>query len=113
MEALSDKNYLVSDTVNHSLRKIAKTYPNEVLKSCCQLSEHHGKAYSDHLANVIRLMEDICLEYILDIDGDTVLIMINICVELMIQNASYEPHVQLPTSGVLVALGKKHCIQVK
>lgn len=57
-------------------------------------------------------MEKICTEHIVEIDGDTILLIIDFSLRTMIENQSYEPVVQMPASNVLVALGRKHHIQV-
>lgn len=57
-------------------------------------------------------MEQICKERLQDIDGDVVHQLIEFSVEEMTQTADYQPDQQLPASGILVALGQAHCIEV-
>nr|XP_022903178.1 maestro heat-like repeat-containing protein family member 1 [Onthophagus taurus] len=112
IETINDKNPTVVETVERSLRKIAKTYPNEVLKSCCQYSERQIRNSGDLIPVVLNIMDIVCQDYIVQIDGDTVLEVITLCMDLMIQKPTFEPHLQLAASSVLVALGNKHCIQI-
>lgn len=112
LDAAADKSPLVSETVNSSLRKIAKKHPNEVLKSCSSFYERSPKINNAHLAAVLAPMEEICRDQILCIDGDTILALVDFCVKVMTKNVLHEPIVQMPASAVLVALGTKHCIQV-
>lgn len=58
-------------------------------------------------------MENVCSEHIANIDGDTILMIIEFSLGVMIENVGYEPVIQLPASGVLVAIGRGHHIQVK
>lgn len=58
-------------------------------------------------------MENICTDNIANIDGDTILSIIEFSLSIMIDNPIHEPLVQLPASGVLVALGREHYIQVR
>lgn len=103
---------MVSDSVNSALRKIAKKHPNDVLNECCQFCKRNGKLNKEHLSEVLKTMEHICQEYIVEIDGDTIIMLVDFAMDVMTQNVAYEPIVQLPASGVLVALGGKHCVQV-
>lgn len=63
--------------------------------------------------SVLEIMNNVCLEYIVDVDGDTILVLIELCMNLMTQNHYNEMHqIELAASNILVALGKKHSIQV-
>lgn len=58
-------------------------------------------------------MNNVCLEYIVEVDGDTILVLIDLCMELMVHNHYNDFHpIQIAASNILVALGKKHSIQV-
>lgn len=98
--------------MDNALRKISKNHTNEILKTVCMYRQRNSKLTNDHVAAILQPLEEICLEYIIDIDGDTVLLMIDFCVNEMVKNPEYLPDVQLSASALLVALGKKHCIQV-
>ncbi|XP_017784468.1 PREDICTED: maestro heat-like repeat-containing protein family member 1 [Nicrophorus vespilloides] len=111
LETVVDKYEFVSDTISTSLRKIAKQHPNDVLKACSTFGRLKDVDL-DHLGVVLLIMEDVCREHIVSIDGDTIMILIELCLDLMTDNVNHEPKVQMPASGVLVALGTKHCIQV-
>ncbi|KAK5646733.1 hypothetical protein RI129_005197 [Pyrocoelia pectoralis] len=112
LESVADKNVVVSESISTSLRKIAKTYTNDVLNVCCEFCKAHDKISKEHLSEILKTMEQICRDYILEIDGDTVIGLVEFSVKTMTQNIAYEPLVQLAASGILVALGAKHCIQV-
>ncbi|KAI4464663.1 maestro-related heat domain-containing [Holotrichia oblita] len=113
LDTIGDKSVLVTDAVECSLRKIAKSHPNEILKSCCQYCERNTKNDSEHTLIVMNIMNNVCLEYIVAVDGDTILVLIDLCMELMVQNHYNELHpIQIAASNILVALGKKHSIQI-
>ncbi|RZC37257.1 hypothetical protein BDFB_008476, partial [Asbolus verrucosus] len=112
LESVADKSQLVFETVNGSIRKLAEKHPNQVLNSCCQFCERSSKPSNEHISSILTIMEKICVEHIVEIDGDTVLSLIDFCLRTLIENLSYEPIVQMPASNVLVALGRKHHIQV-
>lgn len=108
----ADKNDTVRDAVNNALRKISKNHTNDILKTVCMYRQRNSKLTNEHVAALLQPLEEICLEHIIEIDGDTVLILIDFCVDEMIKSTEYIPNVQLSASALLVALGKKHCIQV-
>lgn len=112
LEAAADKNESVYYAVNRALKKIARKHPNELLQTICFYTQRNNKLGNEHLAALFQPMEEICQEHIIAIDGDTVLLLINFCVEEMTKNPEYVPGVQMSASAVLVALGTKHCIQV-
>lgn len=112
MESAADKNDIVCYSVNSALKKIAKKHPNELLKTTCMYRQRNLKLTNEHLAALLKPMEEICDEQIVDIDGDTILLLIHFCVDEMTKNIEYVPSVQMCASSVLVAIGKKHCIQV-
>lgn len=112
LECAADKNETVCYAVNNALKKIAKNHPNELLKTTCVFRERNAKLTNEHVAALLQPMEEVCLEHIIEIDGDTVLMLIKFCVDEMTKNIEYVPDVQMRASAVLVALGKKHCIQV-
>lgn len=112
LEAATDKNPVVAEKVNTSLRKIAEKHPNQVLLSCCRFGQHIQKTDSAHLVAVLVIMERICQDRISSIDSDTIVLVIDFSIEVMTQNLSYEPQVQMPASEILVALGHKHYKQV-
>lgn len=112
LEAAGDRTLLVLEAVNTSLRKIALRHPNEVLLSCCHYYEKNQKLSNENLAIILTPMEDICHDQIVLIDGDTLIVLIDFCLNVMTRHAVYEPNVQLSASAILVALGTKHCVQV-
>ncbi|EFA03008.2 maestro heat-like repeat-containing protein family member 1 [Tribolium castaneum] len=112
LESIADKSQIVIETVNSSIRKLAEKHPNQVLNSCCHFCERTPKPTNEHLSAILSIMEKICIEHIVAIDGDTILLMIDFSLRTMIENQNYEPIVQMPASNVLVALGRKHHIQV-
>lgn len=108
----ADKNESVRSAVENALRKISQNHTNEILKTVCTYRQSNPKLSNDHVAALLQPLEEICLEHIVEIDGDTVLLLIDFCVDEMVKNPEYVPNVQLSASALLVALGKKHCIQV-
>lgn len=112
LETAADKEVSVAEIVNTSLRKIADKHTNQVLISCCDFGKTVSKTNSNHLVAILVIMERICQDNILKIDGETILIVVEFSLELMTQNHNYEPLVQMPSSGILVALGRKHYVQV-
>lgn len=113
LETAADKEPSVVEIVNTSVRKIASKHTNQVLISCCDFGKSILKTNSNHLVAVLVVMEKICQDYILNIDGDTILIVVEFSLEVMTQNTGFEPLVQMPASGILVALGRKHYVQVR
>ncbi|KAF5298497.1 hypothetical protein FQR65_LT01276 [Abscondita terminalis] len=111
IEAAGDKNEMVSQSISSALRKIAKKNTNDVLMVCCDFCQR-VKLDKEHLSDILKSMEYICNEFILELDGDTVITLIDFGINIMTQNNVHEPVVQVAASGVLVALGNKHCIQV-
>lgn len=113
LDTTGDKSSLVTDTVDCALRRIAKYHPNEILKACCIYCGRTAKNNGENVLIVMNIMHNVCLEYIVEIDGDTILVLIDLCMESMIQNQYNEMHrVEFAASNILVALGKKHSIQV-
>lgn len=111
LESIADKSQIVVETVNDSVRKLAEQHPNQVLNSCCQFCEKPNKS-QDHAALILEVMEKICIEHIIEIDGDTILLIVSFCLRIMTENPNYEPVIQVASSKVLVAVGRKHHIQV-
>lgn len=113
LDSVIDKSSLVSETITAALQKIANKYPNDVLRACCHFGlRKDPKPSPDHIGTVLSIMESICREHIIYIDGDAIMLSIELCLELMTQNVLPDPIIQMPASSVLVALGTKHCIQV-
>ncbi|KAK4880533.1 hypothetical protein RN001_008679 [Aquatica leii] len=111
IDAAADKDELVSQTVSSALRKIGKNNTNDMLNVCCEFCKKE-KLNKEHLAEILKCMEFVCREYILELDGDTIIALIDFAINIMTQSNTYEPIVQLSASGILIALGTKHCIQV-
>nr|CAD7601307.1 unnamed protein product [Timema genevievae] len=65
-----------------------------------------------HQAALLHTMEHICLDHLSEVDGDVVLLLVQFSVEEMTRSPDYLPAVQMPASGILVALGKAHCNEV-
>ncbi|KAL3282132.1 hypothetical protein HHI36_005326 [Cryptolaemus montrouzieri] len=110
LEVLSDKNALVAETAASSLRKLAESHPNHVLntsRTFCRKST----ISNEHVAQILRIMENICTEYIILIDGDTILLVTDFCLEMITKNIAADT-IQGPACDVLVAIGRKHHIQV-
>ncbi|XP_050312813.1 maestro heat-like repeat-containing protein family member 1 isoform X2 [Anthonomus grandis grandis] len=95
-----------------SLLKLAEKYPNQLLVSCSISCWKVPNPAVEHNRKILILMSKICLEHIANIDGDTVLKLIEFCLKTMTEKAGYEPVLQLPAADVLVALGRLHYIQV-
>lgn len=112
LNTASDKNSAVSESISTVLRKIAKQHPNDVLIGCCEFYNRNNKTGKEHLSQILKTMAHICEDYIIEIDGDTIMLLIDFCMEIMTNGVNYEPIIQMPASGILVALGSKHCIQV-
>lgn len=110
-EIAGDKTTIVQDAINTSLKKIAQHYPNEVLISCSKFYEKNPKLSAENLYVILTPMESICRDHIVLIDGDTLLVLIDFCFDVMTKSG-YDSNVQLSASSVLVALGSKHCVQV-
>ncbi|KAJ8979536.1 hypothetical protein NQ317_017684 [Molorchus minor] len=112
LQSVADKSTVVAETVNGSLRKLSEKHPNQVLNSCCCFCRKPTKPSADHVAAILKIMECVCSEHIVNIDGNTILTTIEFSLQLMIENIHLEPLVQMPASGILVALGREHYIQV-
>lgn len=112
LETAADKDVSVAEIVNTSVRKIADKHTNQVLISCCDFGTTISKTNSNHLVAVLVIMERVCQDHIMKINGETILTVVEFSLSFMTQNSSYEPLVQTPCSGILVALGRKHYVQV-
>ncbi|GJQ85615.1 hypothetical protein Trydic_g20165 [Trypoxylus dichotomus] len=113
LDTIGDKSSIVTESVDSALRKIAKCHPNEILKACCHYCERNSKNNIEHILTVMNIMNNVCQEYIVQVDGDTILVLIDLCMHLMVQNHYNELHqVEFAASNILVSLGKKHSIQI-
>lgn len=112
LQSLSDKSSLVLETVKKSIRKLAGKHPNQVLLSCCKFCSKEPKPTPENLGAVLKIMESVCLEHILLLDGDTVIHTVETSLKIMTKNVYVEQVVQIPSSEVLVALGREHYVQV-
>lgn len=112
LKAVADPSSSVSETVVGSVKKLSEKHPNQILNSCCQFCTKSPKPSMEHTAFILRIMESVCTERIIQIDGDTIITVIDFSLQVMIENINYEPLVQMPASGILVALGREHYIQV-
>ncbi|XP_050312814.1 maestro heat-like repeat-containing protein family member 1 isoform X3 [Anthonomus grandis grandis] len=112
LDSVGDPNEAVSRATMTSLLKLAEKYPNQLLVSCSISCWKVPNPAVEHNRKILILMSKICLEHIANIDGDTVLKLIEFCLKTMTEKAGYEPVLQLPAADVLVALGRLHYIQV-
>nr|XP_023029049.1 maestro heat-like repeat-containing protein family member 1 [Leptinotarsa decemlineata] len=112
LSSVTDKSILVLETVKSSLRKLSEKHPNQVLESCCQFCTKNPKPSPEHIASILIIMEAVCSDHILKIDGDTIIRVIDISLSIMTENVSYDPLIQMPSCGILVALGREHYVQV-
>ncbi|GLG92482.1 Uncharacterized protein GBIM_00172 [Gryllus bimaculatus] len=112
IEAAADKDDGVREAVCSSLRKLAKKYPNDVLQYAMSYRKKHPKISNTHLLALLTLMEQICQEHLHSITVEGVRQLVSFTIEEMTRNPEYLPDTQLRASGMLVALGHKHCIEV-
>lgn len=112
LKAVADPSSSVSETVVGSIKKLSEKHPNQILISCCQFCTKSPKPGTEHVASVLRIMESVCTDHIIQIDGDTIITVIDFSLQVMVENINYEPLVQMPASGILVALVREHYIQV-
>ncbi|CAH0557118.1 unnamed protein product [Brassicogethes aeneus] len=110
--SVADKSPLVVDTVNSSLKKLADKHPNQVLNCCITFCTKAKKPSNEHIAAILEIMETVCTDNIATIDGDSILAIIEFSLNVMVETSGLEPLVQKPASGILVALGREHYIQV-
>ncbi|CAG9823673.1 unnamed protein product [Phaedon cochleariae] len=110
--SVTDKSSVVVETVKNSLKKLSEKHPNQVLGSCCKFNARIPKPPPEHVASILNIMEAVCSDYIVDIDGDTIIEVINVCLCIMTENVNPQPLVEMPASEVLVALGREHYVQV-
>ncbi|XP_030751328.1 maestro heat-like repeat-containing protein family member 1 [Sitophilus oryzae] len=112
LESLHDKSTTVCETASVSLLKLSEKYPNQVLLSCVAFFTNNTKCDTDHIVQMLNIMNKICIDQISGIDGDTVIKLIEFGLMTMTKSNNYEPLVQLAASKILVALGRVHYIQV-
>ncbi|KAJ8916184.1 hypothetical protein NQ315_016323 [Exocentrus adspersus] len=112
LKAVADPSSAVAETVVNSVRKLSEKHPNQMLNSCCQFCTKTPKPSTEHIASILKIMESVCTEHIVQIDGDTIITIIDFSLQVMVENIGYEPLVQMPASGILVALGREHYLQV-
>uniref|UniRef100_A0A6P7GVH6 Maestro heat-like repeat-containing protein family member 1 n=1 Tax=Diabrotica virgifera virgifera TaxID=50390 RepID=A0A6P7GVH6_DIAVI len=112
LQSVTDKSYLVLESVKCSLKKLAEKHPNQVLNSCCQFITKSPKPPPEHVSSILYIMELVCSDHILKINGDTIIQTINVSLSIMTENISWDSQLQRPASGILVALGREHYVQV-
>ncbi|CAG9840062.1 unnamed protein product [Diabrotica balteata] len=112
LQSVTDKSYLVLESVKCSLKKLSEKHPNQVLNSCCQFITKTPKPPPEHVSSILYIMELVCSDHILKINGDTIIQTINVSLSIMTENISLDSQVQRPASGILVALGREHYVQV-
>ncbi|XP_076271212.1 maestro heat like repeat family protein c11.1 isoform X2 [Rhynchophorus ferrugineus] len=112
LETLYDKNVTVSESATSSILKLAEKHPNTILLSCSKFYMDNPKLSNEQITSILNIMSKICTEYILSIDGDTVMKTIDFSLSVMTKNGNYEPLVQLAASNILVSLGRAHYLQV-
>lgn len=111
LQTACDKNTSVVEAVHTSLLKIADNNTNEVLLACCSAIDNVVEKNYDHLTIILSIMERICEDHIQKIDGTSILTIIQLTIRIMKQNNELDK-IQLPTSDILVALGREHCVLV-
>ncbi|KAG5897176.1 hypothetical protein JTB14_022538 [Gonioctena quinquepunctata] len=112
LSSVTDKSPLVLETVKTSLKKLSEKHPNQVLDSCCLFCTKNPKPPPEHIASILNIMEAVCSDHILKIDGDTIIRVIDISLTIMTGNYTNESSIQMPSCGILVALGREHYVQV-
>ncbi|XP_056636032.1 maestro heat-like repeat-containing protein family member 1 [Diorhabda sublineata] len=112
LQSVTDKSFLVSESVKCSLKKLSDKHPNQVLNSCCQFINKNPKPLPEHISSILHIMEIVCSDHLVKINGDTIILTVDVSLSVMTENISYEPIIQTPASGVLVALGREHYVQI-
>lgn len=112
LDTMGDKNSLVVETVSASLHKISERHCNDVLNASCSYCKQRPKMNKSMLGEILQLIERVCQDYTVSIDGDTLMGLIEFAIDTMTQSTGYDPVIQWPASAVLVRLGRKHPIQV-
>ncbi|XP_077296156.1 maestro heat like repeat family protein c11.1 [Arctopsyche grandis] len=109
LDSLNDKNESVNAAVKKSLWKIANVQNvDTVLCTCSEYRTTKKKLHNGHVANILSTIEQICMQKAQTLDLNTVEIVLNITLDEMVSNKDYIPSVQMPASGVLVALSNAH-----
>lgn len=110
LEVLADKNAIVSETAASSLKKLAENHPNHVLNSAKNFCKRSSTT-NDQVSQILNIILCICNDQLIAIDGDTILSITDFCLEILTRNVVADV-IQDPASHVLVAIGRKHHIQV-
>lgn len=111
LQAASDKNTNVVEAIHTALLKIADHNTNEALLACCTAADSVAEKNHDHLETVLAVMAKICEDHIRKIDGTSIVAIIQLTIRVMKQYNELDK-IQLPTSNILVALGREHCVLV-
>lgn len=105
INALHDKENTVNNVVIKSLCKISNTYPNEVIEIFCDFYKSTAKVNSAHLGNIIKVLEQTCVNQIKKLNLEVVRDLVGAMLRAMTQSIDNEAFVQMGASSVLVAAG--------
>ncbi|CAG9858443.1 unnamed protein product [Phyllotreta striolata] len=112
LQAVTDKSPSVIESLKCSLKKLSEKHPNQVLNSSCNFLTKTPKPPPEHMSSILAIMETVCSDHILKINGDTIISTIEVSLGIMTYQINSEPLVQMPACGILVALGREHYVQV-
>lgn len=107
-----DKQKEVKDVISLSLVNIGKKKSKLVLSSCHSYLRKYGKLPKHHRTVVLETMEKIIRDTLDDIPEGLALDLIKLASDDLTGVKEVEPEWQTAASTVLVALGRRFCIQV-
>lgn len=107
-----DKNKEVKDVISHSLVNIGKKKSKLVLSSCHSYLRKYGKLPKHHRTAILQTMEKVIKDTLDVIPEGLALDLIKLASDDLTGTKDVEPEWQAAASEVLVALGRRFCIQV-
>lgn len=113
LTSVTDKSPIVLESVKCSLKKLSEKHPNQVLNSSCHFINKTPRPPPEHVSSILAIMEVVCSDHILQINGDSIILTIDVSLAVMTEQINFDPLVQMPACGILVALGREHYVQVR
>lgn len=108
LQAASDKNTNVVETIRTALLKIADHNKNEVLLACCTAADsvREKEKNHDHLVTVLAVIAKICEDHIESLEATSIMAVRQLTILVMKQYNELD-EIQIHTSNILVALGRR------
>lgn len=108
LQAASDKNTNVVETIHTALLKIADHNTNEVVLACCTAADsvREKEKNHDHLVTILAVIAKICEDHIESFEATSIMAVRQLTILVMKQHNEFD-EIQIHTSNILVALGRR------